>query len=319
MLPGVLGAVVAVLVLALSASAASAASAEAGDGAGGLLLRVDGDVVVGPTQSLGAVVVIQGDATVEGVVDAVVVVSGTAVLRGATVGTLVVVDGIAELSEGSVVSGDAVLPNSSMKNDGSGVIEGTVTTDVAAFRRALDVLSVVNVVVAIGGVLLTLVAALVFAGIAPGTTRAATSAISGDPGHVALSGLLFWIALPVVAIALLLTVIGAPTAFAIWVVVLPLVGGAGYLVTGIWIGQLLVDRHRERHHPYVPALLGTAILLGAGLIPILGAVVSLVAVLVGGSALALLAWRSVRSSQSPLVAVGGPPGGPGGALPPPGA
>lgn len=45
--------------------------------------------------------------------------------------------------------------------------------------------------------------------------------------------------MPLAAVALLLTVIGAPTAFAIWAVGLPV---AGYLVCAIWIGQLLADR-----------------------------------------------------------------------------
>lgn len=299
------------LALLLPALPAAAAVSDPADAEGGFLLRLGGDAVVASSESVGAVVVVEGDASVAGLVGAVVVVNGTATLMGATVGTLVVVDGDAVLGEGTVVTEDVVLANSVIKEDGSVRIEGDVVEDLSAFRRAGDVFDVVfnifGVLFALGGALLTLGAAALFAAIAPRTLRSATAAIKGEPGGVALSGVLFWFALPAVAVAALLTVVGAPTAFAIWFVVLPATAAAGYLVTGFWIGQLLMARGGMPHHPYGQALLGTVLLLAVGLVPFLGALVTFAASLVGGSALVLLAWREFRSRGSGDATPSSPP------------
>ncbi len=260
----------------------------------GVLVRVAGDAQVPASEAIGVVVVVQGDLVIEGTAAVVVVVDGTATLRGASVETLVVVNGAAVLTEGAVVNGDVVIPSSTITDDGSTRIGGSVVDDLSGLSTAFRIL---DVVLSIGGAIVTVLAALLFAALAPRSVRSAASVVAAQPGQVALSGLLFWIALPLVAVGLLLTVIGAPTAFAIWVAVMPAVAFAGYLVCAIWLGDVLVDRRRERAHPYGAALLGTAILLLVGLVPIFGALVGLAAALVGGSALALLGWRAFRSRQ----------------------
>ena len=298
----VLGALGALLIAAaLPALPAAAAVSDSAGTDGGVLVRVAGDVAVPASRSVDVVVVVQGDLSLEGKVEVVVVVDGTAALTGATVGTLVVVGGEAVLRDGTVVTGDVVLPNSTMDRDGSSRIDGEVVTDLSGFQRAL---TFVNIVLAVGGALLTILAALLLAAIAPGTVRSAVTAIRADTGRVAIGGLVFWLALPLAAVPLLLTVVGAPTALAIWLLVLPAVAFAGYIVSAIWIGQLIVDRRGERHHPYVAALVGTALLLAVGLIPFLGGLVGFAAAIVGGSALALTAWRSFRSGPSAPVSAG---------------
>ncbi len=286
------------LAAALPASAATTGSA---DSQQGVLVRVAGDVQVPASETIDVVVVVQGDLTMEGTATVVVVVNGTATLRGASVETLVVVDGAAVLSEGTIVSGDVVVPSSTITDDGSTRIDGSVVDDLSGFTTVFRIL---DVVLTIGGAIVTVLAALLFAAIAPRTIRSATSAVRTQPGQVALSGLLFWIALPLLAVALLISVIGAPTAFAIWVGLMPAVAFAGYLVSAIWLGELLVDRRRERAHPYAAALLGAVILVLVGLVPILGALVGLVAALVGGSALVLLAWRAFRSRKDTSAVAG---------------
>lgn len=301
------------LMLLGSALPAHAAETATADSREGVLVRVAGDVLLSASEAIGVVVVVQGDLVVEGTAGVVVVVDGTATLRGASVEVLVVVDGAAVLTEGTVVSGDVVIPGSKLTDDGSARINGSVIDDLSGLSTAFRIL---DVVLTIGGAIVTVLAALLLAALAPGTVRSATSAVRAQPGQVALSGVLFWIALPLVAAGLLITVIGAPTAFAIWAVVMPAVGFVGYLVCAIWLGEVLVDRRRERSHPYGAALLGTAILLLVGLVPILGALVGLAAALVGGSALALLAWRAFRSRPAARAPAGhGWPGAVGPSVP----
>lgn len=311
---GVLGLLIALLTLLVPAVPAAAVVGAPADSEDGLLLRINGDAGLGASESVGAAIVVQGDLTVLGEAKVVVVVNGTATLQGARVGTLVVVDGAAVLRSGTVVTGDVVVPNSTVAVDGTSWIDGDIVDDLSGFNRAFSAFNVVfSVAFAVGAALVTLIGALVFAAIGPGTARAAIRGIRADAGRVALSGLVFWIALPLLGVPLLLSVIGAPTAFAIWFVVLPGVAFLGYLVTGIWIGQLLVDRQGERHHPYAAAALGTVILIGVGIIPLAGALVALAASLVGGSALAWTAWQAVQSGQAPRAPQPAPMSPPGGA------
>ena len=59
------------------------------------------------------------------------------------------------------------------------------------------------------------------------------------------------IVIPVVAILLFPTLIGAPLGFGILVVALPLVAFGGYLVAATWLGEIVVRRASmaERERP----------------------------------------------------------------------
>ena len=99
----------------------------------GLLVRVQGDVVVDAGESADLVVVVSGDAEVRGRAAAVVVVGGTARLAGARVGQLVVVRGTAELDRGTVVEGDVWLTWARLDQAPGATVEGAVHRGVARF------------------------------------------------------------------------------------------------------------------------------------------------------------------------------------------
>ena len=110
-----------------------------------------------------------------------------------------------------------------------------------------------------------------------------------------LAGLAFWLLLPLIAVLLLITLVGLPTAFAVWFGVMPVFAFVGYLATGIWLGELMVAREGGVGRPYLAAFVGTFVLVITSIIPGLGWLVGGLASLLGGSALALLAWRSLRT------------------------
>jgi hypothetical protein len=285
----------AVLMLAVPATALAQGS-DGGDD--GVLFRIAGDTVVEEGDSPDAVVVISGDLAVAGDAGAVVVINGSVVLSGATVDTLVVVSGDALLGEGSEVTGDVVLFSSTLVQDENTTIGGSI---VEGFEGSFFVgLWIFLLIVAVGFGIVAIVSALVFAAVAPRSTRATTKAIMTDFGAVVLAGVVFWLGLPVASVLILITIVGIPVALTVWFVVLPLMGFLGLLVSGIWIGDLIIARGRGEGHPYLAAFLGTLLLVIVGMVPVFGGMLITLASLLGGSALALVAWRNFRGEPAPV-------------------
>lgn len=284
------------VLLGVVAAVLSPAAALAQDGNDeGVLVRVNGDAELGVGETASVVVVVKGDLALEGTARVVVVVDGTATLTGAEVETLVVVRGTANLENGTVVTGDVFLTDSTLNNDGSAEVRGSTHRDFEGFLAGFWV---IGILLALGLGVLAILGALVFAGVAPDTARSAGTAIRHDLGKVVLSGLGLWILVPLVAGLLIFTVVGIPTTFAVWFGVLPIMGFLGYLVSGIWLGELLVAREGGEGHPYLAGFLGTLILVAIGWIPAIGALVGLVAGFLGSGALALLGWRNFRNGGS---------------------
>ncbi len=99
-----------VILLALFAPAALAAGPVTSTGS--VILSVQGTVDVPAGSNPEAVVVVDGTATISGDADTVVVAGGTATLTGATVDSLVVIDGRADLQAGTTVGRVSTLGGS---------------------------------------------------------------------------------------------------------------------------------------------------------------------------------------------------------------
>lgn len=160
----------------------------------------------------------------------------------------------------------------------------------------------------IGFALATLVAALLLAGVAARQVRAAETIISREPLPAFLAGLLGVIFVPALAIALMITVVGAPLGFAILFGVWPLLAFAGYLIAAIWTGEWILrqsDNAATRERPYLAALLGVVVLGLIGLLPVLNLVTAVASVL-GFGAVLILGWRTLRGSGAPSQPLGAP-------------
>lgn len=296
--------VITLLVAVLAIPAAALAQAEDTDE--GVLVRVKGDAAVTQTDKIGVVVVVQGNLLVEGSAATVVVVDGTVDVVGGRIGTLVVVRGAAVLTQGATVTGDVWLTDSSISESDDSSVDGSIRRGLRGTWVAG--LWIVGLVLGIGLAVLTVVGALVFAAVAPNVARRAGQVIRGDLGRVLLAGAIFWIVLPVLAGFLLITLIGIPTSLTIWFAVMPVFAFLGYIVIGVWLGELIVARDGGEGHPYLAAFVGTVVLVLVGIIPGLGWVVGMLASLLGGSALALLAWRSFRDGEPDVAVAGAEPG-----------
>jgi hypothetical protein len=277
----------------LALLAPTALAAEPVTAGGSVILSVDGSVDVPAGQRVETVVVIDGSARIAGTVDTLVVAGGTATLAGATVDSVFVVDGTAELGPGTTVTGDVGTLRGTVTQGAGAVVQGSVRaldTDLAA----LALLAIPFFIVLFVGVgLAALVAALVVAAFGARQVRGAGALISDQPGLVLVAGIAGTVALPALGILLVMTVIGAPIGLGLLLVVLPAIVFLGWIVAAIWIGDWLVARmrgSREPGRPYLAALLGVIVLAAAGVLPF----VTAIATLFGFGALLLAAWRVLR-------------------------
>lgn len=278
------------LVVALLAIPAGAQAADGDEE--GFLFRAGGDVTVAAGESVGTVIVINGNLAVEGSVGTAILIESDGRLTGATAETVVLINGTVDLTEGSIVRNDVVLVSSTLVSDETSTVEGEIVEN---FDRGLLVaLWVLGLFLAVGMGVLAIVAGLVFAAIAPGTARQATRAIRKEIGPTLLAGVILFFGAPLAVIAFFITIIGIPTALAIGFAVYGVMGFLGYLVTGIWLGDLIISRGTGVGHPYLAAFVGMLLLAVASIIPGLGGLIGMVAAFLGGGALALLAWRSFR-------------------------
>jgi hypothetical protein len=295
------------ILLALFAPAALAA--EPMTTTGSVVVSVNGTVDVPAGGRLDAVVVVDGIARISGDVDAVVIVAGDATFSDATVGSLTVVNGSAELQDGTTILGDVRTFHGSVTQDTASTILGSVRTldgDVASIAILLIPLLFL---LFIGLILAGFAAALLVATFGARQVRESEALISGRPGHVLVAGIVGTVALPALAFLLMATVIGAPVGFGLLFVLLPALAFLGWIVAAIWIGDWLVASTRgarEPGRPYLAAILGVIVLGLAGIIPF----VSAIATLFGFGAVLLAAWRVLRPEAPSLSAAGTPAGSP---------
>lgn len=286
----ILIAVIAALLLVVFAAPAAAQTAADDEN---VLVSIGGDLSVPAGDSNGVVVVVDGTLDMEGSAGTVVIVGGEANLVGATIETLVVVDGTADLGAGTRITGDVHLVDSNIVRDPGATVEGTVqrgTGDIST-----EGFWIIGLVFMLGWAMMMLLAALILAAVAPGFARRTGRTITNELGPTLLAGLILWIALPMVSMALLATFIGIPAAITIMFVVLPAVGLIGFLVSAVRVGEYITGGTEGVGHPYLAGLVGTAILLAVGAIPVLGPISAVVAGFVGSGAIALQAARSIQS------------------------
>ena len=257
-----------------------------------VLVAVNGPIEVAADEHLDALVVIDGDARISGSVDTIVV-------AGATARTLVVLDGTADLAAGTTILGDVHTFDGSVTTQEGAVVEGTVSgfEDEAA---ALAILLIpLSILFFLGIGMVAIAAALMVAAFAARQVREVEATITREPGQSLVAGLVGLIGLPLVAVLLIVTVVGAPVGLTLLIIVLPAVALLAWLVAAIWVGDWLVARMRgtrESERPYLAAILGVIVLALAGVLPF----VTAIATLFGLGGLLLVAWRTLRRDQPPV-------------------
>jgi hypothetical protein len=262
-----------------------------------LVFQVNADLTIPAETQRDTVIAIRSDVTVAGDVGTVIVIDGSATLTGARVDTLIVTGGTADIDEASIVGTVRTLDATYRPATGAAVGSydsiqpGVIAVALAPLAAALW----------LGFALAYLVAGLVVAAIGGRQLRQAGASLTAEPGTVAISALVLLIAVPVLMVALMVSVVGIPAGLALLFVVTPLIWFVGSVAVAVRIGDwtLLTLRGRvETSHPLVAALIGLVVIGVVSVIPFVGFLVGLA----GAGAVFLVAWRAAFGGRAPRTA-----------------
>jgi hypothetical protein len=288
-----------------------AIAAEPVNDTGRVLISVRGDVDLPAGQQADTVLVVDGTATIEGTATSVVVINGSAVFTGAQVETIVAVRSPIQLATGTVVSGDVKTFDSTVSQAAGATVQGTVS-DVAPTLAALGFfLAPAFILLWVGFAVATIAAGLLVAGLASRQVRSAETVMRREPLRSFGVGLVGVIGIPVAAILLMVTVVGAPLGLGVMFVLWPFIAFLGYIVAAVWVGDLLLGEAgptARRERPYAAVTIGVIGLQVLGIVPILG-LLSALATMLGMGALLILSWRTLVTrpvGPQPIVAAPAP-------------
>jgi hypothetical protein len=284
----IFGSVLALLAVAAAPALAAQPEVTSSDR---VLISVHGDVAVGSNEEAAFVLVVDGNAAIDGKVNNLVVIRGTATLTGAQVSSVTLVDSAANLQAGTQVTNEIYQVNSTVNQaEGTSVANGVRTMGdfLAAFALFLGFAAIAFW---IGTALWTLIAGLALAGLAARQVRTAEAVISHEPLKAFLIGLLMLILPPLIVFALAVTIVGLPVALSILVFVWPTLWFVGYLVASLWVGEwvLRAAGRPQADRPYLAAVVGLLVTGIAGFIPLVTAIVSLF----GLGAVTVAGWRTL--------------------------
>jgi len=289
-----------VAVAALTLPAAAFAAAGTSDHVEDAIVVVSGDVSVPRGETVDGIVIASGDLRLAGRVDGdVVLFAGDATVSGRIDGDLVTFGGQARLLPRAFVGGDVHYGDERPIVAGSAIVRGDVTkedwsgwddwADFLPFIGAFVFWIAIGVSMAILGVLLLL--------IAPRAADALYARSRERVGPVIAIGVAIGICLPLAAAIALVTLVGIPLAFVIGLALLP-IGALAYVTAAYALGRRLVGEPRSRLWSF---LAGLAILRALALIPFLGFLVGIAAVVFGLGLLgaAIGAAREPELARSP--------------------
>src|SRR5919112_2120184 len=209
-------------------------------------VRVNGTVDLAAGESVDTLVAVNSEARVAGTVrDTLVIVNQTAMVSGDVGRDAIVANGTLRLEPTAHIGGDVVLINGELSQADRAVIAGRVVERSGAsagaeFRR---VTAAVSLIAWLGMTLLVVIVALAWAAVGGSQLSAVAGLLGARPGLAAVTAVIFWIAVPLVAFVAFITVIGIPIGIAL-LLVAPLLCGLGYVTTGTQLGFFIADlRH----------------------------------------------------------------------------
>lgn len=265
--------------------------------AGDNMVRFNGDVVIRPDE------IIQGN---------VVVMNGDIEVRGRVLGNVTAINGSVTLRSGSFVQGNVTVIRGDIVLENGAQVQGHITMGSVArnltgghyfppsagyYRNEPGFGGRLAgwLLYLLGLIAITAVAMALF----PTRITAMQVTLEANPGRCLGVGFLGWIALPVVLLALVLTIIGIPVAIAV-ALILPLIVLIGLVLTGLVVGQQ-VERALGRKWPavggqtlLVQAAMGVALLWLAQSLPVVGMLIWVLAAVIGMGAVLITRFGTNR-------------------------
>ena len=248
---------------------------------------VTGRIVVGEQETVGTVVILNGDARINGSVDgSVFALNGDVIVRGAVSDDVTALNGRVIADGGARIGGDVTSRERARISAGA-TVDGDVKSVSRRFALGqIGLVALLLIWVAVG--LSTLVFGLLLLLIAPRAVDA-----FADAGRTAIGasiglGIAAAVGLPLIGLILLASVIGLP----LGVVVLLTLGFfymLGYVASAYFLGRLILGPARNR---FVAYLVGWAILTVAGIIPVVNGIVLIAATVFGLGMIVVATFRA---------------------------
>jgi hypothetical protein len=282
--------------LALAAPTLAGAASAGGQGSDAIIV-LSGDVTVARGESVDGVYIASGDARIDGrVAGDVVVLNGDITVAGTIEGDLFTASGLARLLPSAEVTGDVNYTDKHPEVSDAARVHGDVSKaslpQLGGFASVLGgflVWLAFSISMALLGVLLLL--------LAPRAAEAIQASARERIGPTIAIGIAILIALPVGAVLAALTILALPLAIVVLLALAPLAAVA--YVSAAWaLGRRVIKRRRDR---YLTFLAGIAILRAAALIPFVGLLVGLAALIVGLGLIGA-AIGTARGAASPAAA-----------------
>jgi hypothetical protein len=258
-----------------------------------VLIRIGADVRIAVGERAGTVIVVDGNAIIDGeVAEMVLVIDGDATVTGEISGQLTVISGDINLQPTAQVKDVTSIRGEILRSEGA-LIAGEIRErdNFEWFGAAAAFFSVLFW----GALTVALIGAgLIFAAIGGRQLREAAQRMTGDAVST-IAGVVFVIvALPFVAVLAMVTLIGMPLGIGLLVFLLPALWFLGYIVAAARLGSALIGLRNKgvSDHPYAATVLGIVLLQLLVLVPVLGVLVAILAGLWGAGALAFSAYKA---------------------------
>jgi hypothetical protein len=257
---------------------------------------VTGRVVVAEQETVGDVVILNGDARINGSVDGnVFALNGDVTVRGSVSDDVIAMNGRVVAAGGASIGGDVTSRESARISPGA-TVDGDVKSVSRRFALGqIGVVAVLLIWLAVG--VSTLVFGLLLLLIAP---RAADE--FADAGRTAVGasiglGIAAAVGLPLVGLILLASVVGLPLG-AVVLLTLGFLYMFGYVASAYFLGRvILTPRNR-----FLAYLVGWAILTVASLIPVLNVLVLIAATVYGLGMIVVATFRARSGPREPAPA-----------------
>jgi hypothetical protein len=293
-------------VLLITAGAPAAAAQDVDDEPDNVVV-LTGRAEVREGETIDNVFIADGPVIVDGTVqDALVALNGDVLVRGTAEDDVVAVDGRVVIADGGRVEGDVVSRRRPIV-EGTGRLDGSWERwNPRAWTNAATVVGWLALWLAF--TVSTLVLGLVLGLLAPRAAAAVDGAVR-DIGPVILWGIVLAIGLPIVAVVAIVTIVGLPLGVGL-LLALGLIYGIAYTAAA-WILGRRVARGAS---PILAFLAGWGILRVIALVPILGGLSWVAAVIVGLGAIVVAGYRAragtVVAAEPSRPTAGPPPAGP---------
>jgi hypothetical protein len=264
----------------------------------GVLVGVRDDVALAAGETTDAVVIVQGDGTIDGTTRGLVMIDADVVVgSSASIEDVFAVGGTLTIESGASVEDLAYFDTTLDAATGTVINTRDIREDLpGALGWVAAAVAILLLVLWIGLGVATLVSGLLMIAFGTSQARRAAWLIGNSPLKVLVAGFLAGV-LPWILFALLsVTVVGIPLAFGL-ALVWGLVVFLGYLVAGLWVGEHVLRSSRNSTRPYGAVFVGVLILLLLSWFPL----VTFVATWFGLGAVTMAGWRVLRSGARPVA------------------